>query len=277
MVRSVNLNTDTILHSRFMIRPNEVNELSHRWIETLWFGPSDLRYKVRIPMHMTRVYIPCWLFFVDITVSARIAASAAAVENKPPFATLSFSDKVYFKCACSDERDRKYYSKEFDASWTLANISIHNTSIVNPQSSSSSPRSVEEAISMFKFISDISSKSAPAKSSASFELIQPDVFIHPYVNVEEVWSEFEKELVELHIKKAVSVLERKGYTSESIEDVRVDPPKYKSALVYMPVYNGTYTYKSGTYKISINGQNGKVCGERPYTPFVSAIKGIFGI
>lgn len=274
-VSNFDLNTDTVIHARFMIRPNEVSKLGHDWIESLWFCPADLKMKAQIPVRMPKVYIPCWVFFVSTTVTGRVTPSGGS-ESEGRDLIISFHDELFFKCACEDENERKYFSKEFDSSWTLANASIHNVAITNPQADEASAMSAKDAMEKFDFLSSLASKSSVAKSSASFELIPPEAALRPYVNVEAVWRAFEPSLVKIFEKKGSAKLERKKKSGETIDSIHVGALRYNSTLMYMPVYDSTYKYNSGVYRISINGQNGKVCGDRPYDPFISTIKGIFG-
>ena len=280
-VRSVDFDNDTIVHSRFMIRPNEVSKLGHDWLGTLWFGPSDLKARAQVPVRMGRAYVPCWLFFVNAIATTRLTSSSPP----PPSASaetegrtnleVSFKDKLFFRCACADEKEREYFSKAFDSSWTLSNISIHSRAIMDPQGTSTASPGAVEAMEVFDHLSSIAAKSTVMKSSASFELLPPDAAVFPYVNVEEVWGSFEAEVKSLLEKKCAAVLEHKGYPAECVAAIDISPPKYESILIYMPVYDSFYTYSSGKFRISINGQNGKVCGDRPYDPLVSTIKSIF--
>lgn len=274
-VSVVDLNTDTIIHSRFMIRPNEVSKLCHDWIESLWFAPADLKTSPKVPVRMNKAYVPCWMFFVDIMVTVRLAPSAVGPDGVR-VTNIPFNDRIFFKCACGDEKDRKRLSKEFDASWTFSNISIHSVAVTNPRDDPESAKETKEAMETFDMVGAIAAKSSSVKGSASFELLPADALIPPYVNVEEVWNMFEPELIALHKRKAVAMLERKGLDGNAIDEISVEPPKYKSVLIYMPIYSSYYTYNGGKFRISINGQTGKVCGDRPYAPLVTTIKGFLG-
>jgi len=88
------------------------------------------------------------------------------------------------------------------------------------------------------------------------------------------WNEG-KDLMNQQIER--KILSRYHYDTKDYLNVKTAYLKQKYKYVLVPVYVGHHTYKGKLYNFYVNGENGKVTGKTPISPFKATIAVILGI
>ena len=88
------------------------------------------------------------------------------------------------------------------------------------------------------------------------------------------WEE-SKDLMKSRIEK--NILSRYTYDVKDYLNIKTAYLKQKYKYVLVPVYVGHNTYKGKLYNFYVNGENGKVTGKTPLSPFKVTVAVILGI
>lgn len=88
------------------------------------------------------------------------------------------------------------------------------------------------------------------------------------------WEEG-KDLMSAQIER--KILSRYHYDTKDYLNVKTAYLKQKYKYVLVPVYVGHHTYKGKLYNFYVNGENGKVTGKTPLSPFKVTLAVILGI
>ncbi len=224
----------------FVIDKRKANTLFRTWISKLWFAPSKLKERTS-KGKINGVYVPYWTYDSDIT------SSYTGERGIYYYVTETYTDTENGQSVTKTREVRR-------TRWSSASGTISH---------------------FFDDILIIASKSLPekiAKKLNSWKLSELVPFNEKYL------SGFKSEAYQVDIKdgfeKAKIIIDR-GVDSLIRQDIGGDEQRVFSANtsynkitfkhILLPIWISSYKYNNKVYRFLINGQSGKVQGERPYS------------
>lgn len=242
----------------FKIPESEAKAIFKDWIGSLWFAPNELKRVVDTQKRLEGVYLPYWLFDADsITAYSGMRGDAY-------YETVNVRRVVNGVERIEQEQVRKIrwtpvsgiVKRNFLDLSISADISIHPSLLrkIEPWDSSSSKGYREEFISGFN----------AREYARGFDTSHDEA-------VDMMMS-----IIEMDIRRDIGGDEQR---IESMDPV-LNNEKFSHKL--FPVWTTHFRYKGKDYRYLINGFNGRVSGERPYSYWkiaglITAILIIMGI
>ncbi len=225
----------------FKIPEKEAKAIFKDWIGSLWFAPNELKSVVDTQRRLEGVYLPYWLFDADSVTAYSGMRGDAYYEMVNVRKTVNGVERV------EQEQVRKIrwtpvsgiVKRDFTDLPISADISIAPSLLqkIEPWDSGSSKGFKDEYISGFE----------GREYGRGFDVCHDDA-----VTVM-------KSVIEMDIRRDI------GGDEQRIEnmDVRFSDEKFAHKL--FPVWTTHFRYKGKDYRYLINGFNGRVSGERPYS------------
>jgi DNA-directed RNA polymerase subunit RPC12/RpoP len=222
----------------FNIQSKEGHESFKKWIDKLWWAPNDLKKYARMSEKLQGVYIPYWTFDADTSSSY------------------------------SGARGEHYYESE---SYTDNNGNKQTRQVQKTRWYNVSGR-------VSRFFDDVlvmASNSLPAKYADNLEPWDLNNLI-PYDP--KFMSGFRSEAYQVDLEAGLGISKEKmdvvirqdirmdiGGDEQRIYTVNTAHKEITFKHILLPIWISAYRYREKVYRFMINGRNGKVSGERPYS------------
>jgi LSD1 subclass zinc finger protein len=228
--------TSTIIKPKyvlpFQIDDKKAHDIFIAWLHGLWFAPNDLKKYASLNEKLKGMYTPYWTFDANTTAN-------------------------YI-----GERGEYYYTGEGDkrkreTKWHSVNgriISLFDDECV--LASKSLPDSVTRNLEPWN-MKKLSPYNEGFISGFQTECYQIDVR-----------DGFSIAQQQMNNKVKIKVLQDIGGDDQRIHQLKIDYTNVKFKHILLPIWLSAYRYNSKVYRFIINGETGKVQGQRPY----SAIK-----
>ncbi len=225
----------------FKISQKEAFDKFRRWIQKLWFAPSDLKNYARSQGKLAGVYVPYWTYDSETTTSYQgergdhyyVTENYTAIEN-----------------GRSVPRTRQVQRTR----WTPAAGTVHNS---------------------FDDVLIPASKSLPSKYENDLE---PWDLPNLVAYADEYLSGFRAESYQISLTEGFETAKTvmAGAIQNSIRQniggdeqrIHASETQYGSITfkhVLLPIWLSAYRFREKSYHILINGRTGEVQGERPYS------------
>ena len=225
----------------FRVDEREAKTIFTNWIGSLWFAPSELKRVVDRDKSLDGIYIPYWLFDADTVTAYSGMRGDAYYETQSVRRVINGREEIV------QEQVRKIrwtpvsgiVSRDFRDIPILADetlpISILNR--IEPWDAKSARKFDEAYVSGF----DGKEYSRDIKSCHSEAVSKMD------------------SIIEMDIRRDI------GGDEQRIESINTRYSDEKSAHILLPIWTTSFRYKGKEYRYVINGFNGRVSGERPYS------------
>ncbi|HQV77004.1 MAG TPA: hypothetical protein PLJ42_00750 [Chitinophagales bacterium] len=233
--------TSTIIKPKyvlpFKIDDAKAHQLFNQWINGLWFAPNDLKKQASLNEKLKGLYLPYWTYDSNTTTEY------------------------------SGERGEYYYIQEGKnrvrkTKWYATNGTYNK---------------------FFDDVCVIASNTLPSDESKKLEPWDLKNLV-PYD--EKYISGFQAECYQLDVRKGLNyakkimqdliddgIRQQIGGDDQRIDKMHIVHNDISFKHILLPIWISAYQYKKNTYHFIINGRNGDVQGQRPY----SAIKIAFAI
>lgn len=244
----------------------------NQWLRSLWFKPAGFFEEVTNAT-MQFLFVPYWLFDVQIEVQYRGQVCKLMATGSDPrgkkvehwYEASGVRNAVYsnkFVCASAD-KDTRRLVKAFSSHWKFEKI--HFAKKNNNQNNSALEKQQKEAAEegwagrfFKKLVTAVTIPEPEPPKPPPMEMLQPHL---PWENV---WKNYEKELVAMEQNECAKKLQSE-HMALRVKDVKITfRVEVTRRLVYFPVCFTSYLYNGTSYKVAINGQTGQVNGDRPY-------------
>jgi DNA-directed RNA polymerase subunit RPC12/RpoP len=222
----------------FNIDAKEGHERFANWINKLWWAPNDLKKYARINEKLQGVYIPYWTYDSDTSTNY----SGARGEHYYETETYRDSDG---KTQTRQVQKTRWYNvsgrvnRFFDDMLVMASESL-------PQKYADKlePWDLNNMIGYDpKFMSGFRSEAYQIDMEKGFEVAKDKM----------------KGVIEQDIRMDIGGDEQRIYTMNTTHS------KVTFKHILLPIWISAYRYRDKLYRFMINGRNGKVSGERPYS------------
>lgn len=222
-----------------------------KWLEGLWFAPSDLSAYARAEKDLNGVYAPFWAFDAD-TASAYhgergtvyyVTRSTTAMRNGKMVRVNKRVQKVRWRPASGR------VSRRFDDVLALASRAL--------------PHKLAQRLSGMAAAWDL--HDLRPYEPAYLSGFEAEAYT---VDLEDGFHEA-RAVMDLQIRR--DVRRAIGGDRQRIHEVRTDLSNVTFTHILLPVWAAAYRYRGKTYQFLINGRTGEVIGERPYSGWKIAV------
>lgn len=224
----------------FSVDKKKALQLFHNWIAKLWFAPSDLKERVAKEA-MDGMYVPYW------TYDAQTDSSYTGLRGSYYYVTENFTTRENGQTVTRSRQVRKI-------SWAPCAGSVHVSfdDVLVPAS-----RSLPDKIIHFLPPWNLSQLTPyDDRFISGFRCEAYGVAVQEGL---ETAKGIMKREIENQICRDIGGDEQRILTSHS----KYNQVSFKHIL--LPVWISSYRYNHKVYRFLINGQSGKVRGERPYS------------
>lgn len=217
----------------FKLDKNKVSDILSKWIDGLWWAPDNLKKAVLSPLGLRGIYIPYWTFDLDIYseyTGERGLYHATTInlgKNKIPMIEISWED-------------------------TTGSISLKFDDVLCPASGNIDADSLKQ---LFPWDLD-------AVVEMNDNYLAGFITEKYKVTLKEGFQNI-KEIVDNKIKEKIK--KQIGGDSQRISTLKTEVSKITFKHILLPVFVSTYQYNNRFFHFYVNGRNGKLIGERPYS------------
>lgn len=217
----------------FKIEKQEAQEKFKKWIKSRWFAPNKLKQTYG-EGNLTGLYIPFWTYDTDAAAHYTGQGGTHYHETDEDGKTVTKTRWTHVSGYVEEFFDDiQICASKNSESGIIENILPYNT--IN----NTIPFSME-------YLSGFKAERYSIKADEGFEKAK--------AKVESV----------LH-SRAASDIRRKGYDEASSIRLNVHYRDVTYKHVLLPVWSSVFGYSGKTYRYIINGETGKVSGQRPYS------------
>lgn len=225
----------------FQIKQKEAAERYHKWLHSLWFAPNALKKMQNAPEKIKGVYIPFWTF--DAQTQTRYTGMKGIRRVETERYTTTVNGKTETRTRSKTRTDWYPVSGKinefFDDELVLANNRL--------------PNDITQGLHPWNL-----------KSLVPFDHDFLRGFVVEGYNVE-LAEGFEIGRSQMEEKIRALVRRDIGGDQQRITSMNVKWDDLTFKHILLPVYISAYRFKGKAYRFLVNGQSGKVRGERPYS------------
>ncbi|NRB01788.1 MAG: TFIIB-type zinc finger domain-containing protein [Rhodobacteraceae bacterium] len=249
--------TDTGVHRHikpagllaFQLDENQARDAMNTWLGRLWFAPNGLQDYARSGRKMQGIYVPYWTYDADTKTAYSGERGTVYYETK----TVTRNGKQE-QVRVSKVRWRRVSGKVarfFDDIVILASKSLPKkyTDALQPWDLSALEPYHPEFLAGFR--------------AEGYQVELADGFDEARAHMDQV--------IQRDIKFDI------GGDRQRIHQAKTDVRDVTFKHVLLPVWLAAYKYRGETYRFVVNGQTGRVQGERPWSGWKIAVAVILGL
>lgn len=233
----------------FIIDERSAQKAMSAWLGRLWFAPNGLQEYARKGRKMDGIYVPFWTYDAD-----------TATQYRGQRGTVYYVEQKVIVDGKSETR------RVAKVRWTSVSGRVKR---------------------FFDDVLVLASKSLPKRNTEGLEpwdLSQLEPYQPQYLagfRAEAYAVDLEAGFAEARAKMD-RVIERDvrfdiGGDRQRIDSLRTEVRDVTFKHVLLPVWLAAYKYRGKTYRFVVNGQSGRVQGERPYSAWKIAIAVLMGL
>ncbi|GHF65836.1 TFIIB-type zinc finger domain-containing protein [Seohaeicola zhoushanensis] len=233
----------------FAVDERSAHKAMTDWLGRLWFAPNGLQEYARKGRRMTGIYVPYWTFDAD-------TKSAYSGER----------GTIYYETVTVVRDGKRVQQQVAKIRWTPVRGRVAR---------------------FFDDVLVLASKSLPRKYTEALEPWDLSALV-PYQP--QFLAGFRAEAYTVTLEEGhqdaraqmARVIERDvrfdiGGDQQRIHNIDTDVRDVTFKHILLPVWLAAYKYRDKTYRFVVNGQSGRVQGERPYSAIKIAIAVILGL
>ncbi|RWX00329.1 hypothetical protein [Flavobacterium cerinum] len=225
----------------FNLDTPKVYNLLANWVDSLWWAPNDLKKAALSPIGLTGIYVPYWTFDVN-TFSVYVGERG---------------ENYQVTTGTGDNKSTETRTRWYTATGT---ISIFFNDVITPASGNIDLISLKEL--------------EPWDTDALIKV--NDQFLSGFITEKykiKLKEGFQSAKIVMDEKIVQEIRHDIGGDKQRVSSVNTQYDNIHFKHVLLPVYVSSYRYKNKIYNFYVNGRNGKLIGNRPY----STVKIIFTI
>jgi DNA-directed RNA polymerase subunit RPC12/RpoP len=225
----------------FQITEQQARTAFDQWVRGLWFAPSKLKKSSKHNEKLTGVYLPYWTY--DSQTENRYRGQRG---------TIYYERQVYY--AVVDGRRERRVRSVPKVRWRAVSghVSLHFDDILIG-ASKTLPRKIIDHLEPWD-LDSLVPYSESYLSGFHSELYQ--------ITVDKGFMQA-KNIMNYHINNAVR--NNIGGDKQRISNLNTQHSNITFKHLLLPVWSAAFKYRNKTYRYVINGRNGKIHGERPYS------------
>ena len=237
----------------FVVSEEQARSALEDWMGRLWFAPSGQLAYSRRGRKMTGVYSPFWTFDADT------ASDYAGARGDWYYETVYVTETVNGKSRRVARQVRK-------TRWTSVRGRVGRAfNDVLVLASSALPRRMTDALTPW----DLSHlRSYDPQYLAGFEA---EGYTIPLESGHGIARQEMEGVIAMDIRRDI------GGDEQRISQARTAYSAETFKHVLLPIWSAAYRYNGKSYRFVVNGQSGRVQGERPYSIWKIAVSVIIGL
>lgn len=221
----------------FQIAQEKAHQIFQKWVKGLWFAPNNLKKAILDPQNTKGLYAPYWTF------DAQLYADYTGQRGEYYYVT---------KTVGSGENKRKVQERRtrwYPAAGNVSGFVDDTLTKASNQKSGIIPKKIERwNLKLLKpfdtsFLSGFITEKYTIPLKSGHE--QAEKVAH---QIADTWS-----------RRDI------GGDTQNIHSLEVKLSEETFKHILLPVYISAYTFKSKRYNFFVNGQSGKLSGQRPYS------------
>lgn len=237
----------------FVLSEDQARAALQDWLKGLWFAPNGLKRYARQNRRIAGVYSPFWTF--DAATTSRYSGQ----RGDAYYVTVQDTRMV-------DGRMQSYSRQERRIRWTPVSGTVQRSfNDVLVLASSSLPRRFTDALTPW----DLSHLTA----------YRPEYLIGfgaegytvPLADGHAVAREEMAGVIETDVRRDI------GGDEQRVGGISTDHAAETFKHILLPIWSAAYKYGGKSYRFVVNGQSGRVQGERPYSALKIAFAVIAGL
>jgi len=225
----------------FQLDHQQSHAIFKKWVNTLWFAPNKLKRAALDPQKTKGLYVPYWTF------DANLYAEYKGQRGDYYYVTESYNTTVNGKNVTRTRQVQK-------TRWTYASGSVKG--FIDDTLISASEKK----------------RNTIPKKITNWNLEQLEVFNSSYLNGF-ITEKYTLSLENGHLKstekaKKIAKIWAKqdiGGDTQRVSQLNIKLNEETFKHILLPVYISSYIFNSKKYQFYINGQNGVIEGDRPYS------------
>ena len=212
-----------------------------QWVGSLWFAPSELKKISRRNEKLTGVYLPYWTY-----------DSNTENDYRGQRGTIYYERQVYYVFVDGQRVRRVRSVPRIRWRAVSGHVSLHFDDILIG-ASKTLPRTIIDHLEPWD-LHNLVPYSEAYLSGFHSELYQ--------VTVDKGFMQA-KNIMDRHIDHAV----RRDIGGDQQRVSHIDTQHYQTTFKHLllPIWSAAFKYRGKTYRYVVNGRNGKIHGERPYS------------
>jgi len=249
--------TDTGTHRHIKpagVVPFQLDERTARgamtqWLGRLWFAPNGLQEYARKGRALTGIYVPYWTFDADTKTAYTGQRGDAYYETQRVTVNGKSQTRQVRKIRWSRAAGR--VARFFDDVLVLASRSL--------------PKRYTDALEPWDLaaLTTYQAQFLSGFAAEGYQIALPDGFT-------EAQAIMARQIVQ-DIRRDI------GGDEQRVSSVDTDTRDIRFKHILLPVWMAAYRYRGKTYRFVVNGQSGKVQGERPWSVWKIAIAIVLGL
>ena len=219
----------------FRLSEREAHEKMGKWLKGLWFAPSKLAKYARSTGQLSGLYVPYWAF--DVATRSRYTGQRGT---------------YYYVTTGSGKNARR----ERRTRWTSASGRVQRQFLdLLVMAAQSLPRANIRRLEPWTMadLQPYSSEYLSGFRAEGYTVALPDGF--------EIAKERMAEQIRADIQRDI------GGDDQRITSVNTDYSDERFKHLLLPIWMAAYRYRGKSYRFIVNGQTGRVQGERPWSPW----------
>ncbi|WP_241963382.1 zinc ribbon domain-containing protein [Paracoccus suum] len=225
----------------FVLTEEQARAALGDWLRGLWFAPSGLRQYARRNRRMVGVYSPFWTFDADSRTTYRGQRGDAYYE------TVYVTRQI-------DGRMQQVPTQVRRIAWTRVSGQVaRDFDDVLVLASSSLPRRFTDSLTPWDL-----SQLTPYRPEYVAGL-EAEGYTVPLAEGHQVCRQQMADVITMDVRRAI------GGDEQQIEALETDFSAETFKHILLPIWSAAYRYNGASYRFVVNGQTGRVEGERPYS------------
>lgn len=237
----------------FAVPERDARAAMVNWLGRLWFAPNGLQDYARKGRLLTGIYVPFWTF--DAATRSRYAGQRGDAYYETQWVTVNVNGK-------SERREQRVRKIRWTAVRWWVSRRFDDVLVIG---SDSLPRGYTEALAPW----DLSALQPHAAEYLSG--FQAEAYSVPLDQGHGRAREIMAEVITGDARRAI------GGDEQRIERIDTDWSEETFKHVLLPVWTAAYRYGGKSYRFVVNGQTGKVKGERPWSVWKIAVAVVLGL
>ncbi|WP_323041898.1 primosomal protein N' (replication factor Y) - superfamily II helicase [Gemmobacter sp.] len=237
----------------FAVPEREARAAMVTWLGRLWFAPNGLQEYARKGRQLTGIYVPFWTF--DAATRSRYAGQRGDAYYETQWVTVEVNGK-------SERRQQQVRKIRWSRASGWVQRRFDDVLVIG---SDSLPRGHTQALAPW----DLSALQPHAADYLSG--FQAEAYSVPLDQGHVQAREDMAGVIAQDVRAAI------GGDEQQIERIDTDWSEETFKHILLPVWTAAYRYGGKSYRFVVNGQSGKVQGERPWSAWKIAGAVVLGL
>ena len=263
------------------------------WIASLWRAPGDLAARAVVPARLARVLVPHAVFHVRLEAVLTGTDTYTPRDGRRPRRThvretvATDPDDAIVVCTATFAEDRRFYDgawgSDASSAWTLRPqcrfdpetdlgllVPLDQCDAAELAHMRAQVRAEREKRAQGFFGGLWSSIAGAFADSDVPDVVRAappsDAHLLPTLRCRDLWDSVRQRCVDDLARRCDALWAARAAAEDHTltrRHIVFRNAAYDAELVYMPVFSGTYAYGDQHYRVAVNGQSGRVAGDRP--------------